>query len=65
MSNGFSDPILAPSRRTKWTTYNLVTRFLAAFSRGETPRSDAAEYLRALGVSHTRVTQLLNGEYVR
>lgn len=55
----------APARRQGWTTYHLVARFLNAFSRGETPRSDAAEYLTALGVSHARVTQLLNGEYVR
>lgn len=60
-----NDPILSPPRRQNWVTYNLVARFLNAFSRGETPRSDAAEYLTALEVNHTRVAQLLNGEYVR
>lgn len=55
----------APARRQNWVTHNLVARFLNAFAKGEIPRSDAAECLTALEVNHTRVAQLLNGEYVR
>ena len=55
-----NDPILAPCRRQSWTTFRFVDRVITLLNEG-LPRSEAAECFASLGVSNTRITELLNG----
>lgn len=50
--------VTSPGRRVKWHTRNIVTRLLAT---ADATREELAEYLKALGVSQQRITELLTG----